>query len=556
MKQLLTLSIVLTCLLVIAWSVSPDRTDAAPEWQTFSPPHWILGPIQGADGSERVVLNNFEKLAASKVPITAFHFDAPDWQTCTGNLQFRYSDAVLDWMRARKIRGLFWTLPLIGVQCPEYQVALTNGYFVKDGQNNVIVTNNFAGHGSWIDFDNPAAVAYWRSLLDGLRARVGDVLGGFYTDSVRPDKRGGAVAYGETYALDMLNYTRLHIPDGDVVFKRYGVNTPSDAWLNQYAHVAYVNDLPTDFSGMKTGIKRVFATAPLMPLPYNEFSGFANSAPDSETYIRRMHWGAFQPVMENVPYGKQPWDPSFSPQVMQVYRYYATLHKELEPYLHSYDQQAFEDKTPLFRDMNAARYSTRLGNEFFVQYVTSYTGAVQVKLPPGVWVNYWNEAEIFQGNRTIMYRAPLGKEPIFIARGAVIPMRVWGSLTGHGSGQSQNALTVNVYPIDHSTFRYHDAANGWLTFDVKGPTRSIALCTLDNVPSEPIIYRIASIARKPDSVTEQNGAVGVNTAWGTPLTERKNVKAVGRNASGWSYDAAAKRLWVKISTLGTDCPAP
>lgn len=556
MKKILTLTLAFTIAMLLLTDSFPRVADAAPEWQTFSPPHWILGPIQGADGNEKTVLRNFDEIQKAKIPITAFHFDAPDWMACTGNLQFKYSDAVLDRMRARGWRALFWVVPLIGVDCEEYQIAKANGYFILGDDGEPIVTNNFTGHGSWIDMDNPEAVAYWLTLFDALRARVGNVLGGFYTDSVRPDNRSGATEYGEKYARVVLDYTRTHVPDGDVVFKSFGVNTPSDAWLAQNAHVAYVNDLSTDFAGMKTGIKRVFNASNLMPLPYNEFSGFAKAAPDSETYIRRMHWGAFQPVMENVPFGKQPWDPIFSPQVMQTYRYYGTLHRELEPYLHTYDQLAFERHEPLFRDVNRARFSTRLGENIFVQYVTDYTRSLTIQLPPGEWVDYWDQKVVYKGDRTITYPVPLGKEPIFIARGAIIPLRVRGGLTGNGTPNSANALTLNAYRYGHSSSRYYDDAVGWITLDMTAQKKRLALCTLDQAPSEPIIWRVTTINRKPKTVTEQNGAVGVNTAWGAPLTERRNEAAVGASASGWYYDAAAQRLIVKISTTGTECPAP
>ena len=88
--------------------VSPAPTAAAPQWASFTPPLWTLGPIQGADGKERTVLNNFDKIQAWSLPITVFHFDAPTWMSCTGNAQFGYSSAVLDRMRSQNIRGLFW----------------------------------------------------------------------------------------------------------------------------------------------------------------------------------------------------------------------------------------------------------------------------------------------------------------------------------------------------------------------------------------------------------------------------------------------------------------
>ncbi len=550
-------------LLVGVWLAFPPLTDAAPDWQTFSPPLWTLGPIQGADGKERAVLKNLDQIEKWNLPVTAFHFDAPDWMSCTGNAQFGYSDTVLKRMRARGIRGLFWIVPLIGEECPEYQVAKDNGYFVTDAEGVPIVTKNFVGRGSWIDFDNPAAVAYWHSLLDGLRARVGDTLAGFYTDSVRPDLTNPdnspvpeGIAYGEAYARDILDYTRAHVPDGDVVFKRYGKNSPSDDWLRQNAHIAYVNDLPTTYNGLMVGIFRVFDTNALMPLAFNELSGYSNKAPDAETYIRRFHWGAFQPVMENVPKTLQPWDAHYPVQLMQVYRYYATLHAELQPYLHSYDQAAFENHTPIFRDMNLKQFSARLGNEFFVKYVTEPTTSVRIKLPPGQWINYWNESESFKGNKTIQYQTPPGKEPIFIARGAIIPMRVRNQVTGHGTNGFKNALTVNVYPAKHSSFAYHDLSAGWLTLDVRTVKQRIALCTLDQTPSQPLIWRIAFVRNLPRSVTTQNGAVGVNTHWGTPLPKRRSLVALADSSKGWFYDAADDRLYVKLSELGTACPAP
>jgi alpha-glucosidase (family GH31 glycosyl hydrolase) len=554
--RIVVMTIILVGVLLLAWEQSVEPVEAEPDWQTHEPSAWILGPIQGADGKENALRINLTAIEMWDLPVTVFHFDAPDWQKCTGNGEFRYSDSIIQRMRARKIRALFWTVPLIGLSCPEYQVALQNNYFVKDTQGNVIVTSNFTGHGSWIDFDNPDAIAFYHSLLDRVRLKMGDLMGGFYTDSVRPDDTTGQVAYGEKYSLSVLEYTRAHIPDGEVVMKRYGVNGPSDEWMAANAHIAYVNDLPTNFAGMITGIRRVFDTTHLMPLPYNEFSGFSNNPPDAETYIRRMHWGAMQPVMENVPKTKQPWDSIFPPQVMQVYQYYSTLHRELAPYLGSYDRAAYETKTPILRNMNSARFTAQLGDEIFVKYVTSYTSRVRVKFPPGEWINYWDESQVFPGSSTAYVSVPLGREPIFIKRGAIIPMEVRNNYTGHGTTASQNALTVNVFPTNHSTFRYWDPKNGWVTFDVKSVKKRLTLCTVDQVTSRPIIYRISNVKKKPNFVKQDGGAVGVNTKWGTHLPERASEQLVGQTQKGWFYDAAAKRLIVKVKAVGTNCPAP
>lgn len=557
-------AILLVALLGLAWSRVPLETDAAPTsspndapiWSSYEPAGWILGPIQGADGKEREIRDNLDAIEKYDLPITAFHFDAHDWQTCAGNGEFRYSDDILNRMRARKMRAIFWTVPLIGLNCPEYQIALANDYFVRDAQGNVIVTDNFTGHGSWIDFDKPGAVAYYHTLLDRVRLRVGNLLGGFYTDDVRHENNYGEIAYAQKYAMDLLNYTRTYVPDGEVVFKRFGKNSPPDEWLTENGHVAYLNDLPTNFYGMQEGIRRIFSSTSFIPLAYNELSGFSSTPPDSETYIRRMHYGAFQPVMENVAKKLQPWDPSFAPAVMDAYRYYSTLHRELIPYLHSYDRAAAETHTPILRDTNTARFSARLGNEFFVKYVTEYTRQVRVVFPPGQWINYWNESEVFAGDSMTYYPVPLGHEPIFILRGAIIPMDVRSSVTGHGTPASAGALTVNVYPAAHSTFRYYDSKNGWLTFDVQRVKQRLALCTLEQIPSQPLIYRIAQVGNKPNTVRLASGAISINGSRGSRLPERASERAVGASNKGWFYDAYAKRLIVKLSALGTNCPAP
>ncbi|HZQ06666.1 MAG TPA: hypothetical protein VFD70_08810 [Anaerolineae bacterium] len=270
-----------------------------------------------------------------------------------------------------------------------------------------------------------------------------------------------------------------------------------------------------------------------------------------------MHWGAFQPLMENVPKGAQPWDARYPPSVMQAYRYYANLHWELQPYLHSYDQAAFEDtthNTNIFRSVDKGQYSAQLGNEFFVKFITSYTKQVQINLPAGQWINYWNESQIFSGS--ISYKTPLGKEPIFIRRGSIIPMQVRNSITGHGTANSASALTLNVYPFGHSRFDYHDPVRDWwLTFDVTVNNNRMALCTLNHAPAQPIIWRIAGVNTKPSSVKVKNGSVGVNTTWGSSLIQRNSEATVGAKQNGWFYDANAKRLIIKISNLGTNCPA-
>ncbi len=519
----------------------------------ISPPAWILGPMWGSAEDDRYINDLLWQIDDKRIPITAFHFDSDRWQTCANNGEFRWGNAVLDRMRGHNppIRAIFWILPFITKNCPEYGVAASKGFFVRGGDGNPFVSSGWQGTGSWIDFNNPEAVAYWHSLLDRIFVRAQGVIGGFYTD----DLEGGLGSwYSDVFVRDLLDYTRSKVPDGDVIMKGYGLDTPSNAFLSKYGHIAYVNDLDSSFTGMREGIRRVLSTANLLPAPFNELTGYAMRAPDGETYARRIHWGALQPVMENdnLPKNAVPWDPQYPPQVLASYRYYATLHWELVPYFHSYDQLAYRNNSPIFQQTNAARYSTGLGKELFVQYVTDNTQNVDVALPAGQWINYWNEQQVYTGPTTISYPVPLGREPIFVRNGAIIPMQVRDDVTGHGTTASVGALTVNVFPNGHSTF-VHSEGSKSLTFDVEQAGNQLTLCT-SATPSRPLIYRIARWNSAPAKVTASQGAVGVNTGWGTPLPPLGSEAAVDGSGGGWFYDAARQHLIVKLTQVGSHCP--
>lgn len=301
----------------------------------FAPPAWMLGPIQGSSEDDKFINDILYYLDQYNIPITVFHFDSDRWETCANNAEFKWSDALLQRMRSHTppIRALFWILPLITRGCGEYGVAASRGYFVRNQDGSPLITSGWQGTGSWIDFNNPQAVAYWHSLLDRIFSRAVGVMGGFYTDDIHADLPNGP-AYSDAFVRDLLDYTRSKIPDGDVVMKSYGLNTPDNAFLSRYGHASYVNDLDSGFSGLREGIRRVLASSALLPAPFNEFTGYSFRTPDSETYIRRLHWGAFQPIMENdsLPKNGVPWDSQYSPQVLQAYQYYSTLHWELVPF--------------------------------------------------------------------------------------------------------------------------------------------------------------------------------------------------------------------------------
>ena len=189
-------------------------------------------------------------------------------------------------------------------------------------------------------------------------------------------------------------------------------------------------------------------------------------------------------------------------------------------------------------------FAMRVGDEIFVPFVTERTTTVDVQLPAGSWIDYWEEDRVLSGTFP-EYPAPPGREPVFLKLGAIIPMEVERDYTLHGTRESAGSLTVLVYPSGTSTFRYNNDETGiWTTFKSVLDGNKLTL-TADSFPGMPILYRVARMAAKPASVAVNGLTVLINQAGDLPELESEG--AVNESTeSAWFYDGVARRLIVKV----------
>ena len=373
--------------------------------------------------------------------------------------------------------------------------------------------------------------------------RLGGSLLGFYLDDGSSDRE-----------LERVNAFMRSVSPGDFenIAKAHQSYEPatSDNGLSRMANVAYVGDLTSDFAGLKEGVARLLEKSLLIPAPLNELTAYdyqSRTAPERNTFIRRLHWGAFQPIMAHTPFmNSDPWQPRYDPELMAAYRHYAWLHKELTPYFLSYARRMHEQADqPVIRP-GPSPDTMRVGDEIFVPIVTSHTDSIDVVLPPGQWIDYRDESRLVSGTLTA-HPAPVGLEPVFVKLGALIPLEVERDYAGHGTRASSTSLTVLAFPGGTSTFRYFDdVANAWTTF------RSVALAnrlTLSTEPlhRQPLIYRIARVPSRPGSLRIEAGALVVEPGGSGGLPELDTEDEVNASpVSAWRYDGASQRLIVKI----------
>lgn len=483
--------------------------------------HEAFGPIWGSGcpdngacrcGESKNLAEEFtcqmDRLQANDIPVTAYLFDGASWSkassgetnSCTGAdcCSWNLGDSVIQRLSRTGARGLlhFWG----GCHEPEQYLRASS--------------------------------------------RLGRSLFGFYLDDGSSDDELAGVS----------EFMQSADPgDWECVAKAFQNREPStsNTGLSKWANVAYVGDLDPDFDGMKTAIARVLEKAPYIPAPYAELTGYgygSESIPTTEVYYRRLHFGALQPVMAHTPYANtDPWRPEYPSDLVRTYRYWAWLHRELVPYFYSLAYRMFEQPNrPLLR-RGPMTDSFRVGDTVYAPFVTQTTRAMDVTLPGGSWVYYWDESVLATGS-VAKLPVPLGGEPIFIRQGAIIPMDVTTNHTGHGTAESAGSLTVLVYPhpTARTSFRYRpDAREAWVTFSsTAGEAGTLTLST-DAPVGPPVIYRIGRWDAAPSSVSVDGTTVRVNQ--GGSLPRATSEPAVnGLRQSGWYYDDATNRLIVKV----------
>lgn len=178
---------------------------------------------------------------------------------------------------------------------------------------------------------------------------------------------------------------------------------------------------------------------------------------------RDFQWKTFTPMQLNMDgWGSNPKYPqAMGEPYTSINRHYLKLKSELMPYAYTYAREAVDGK-PLIRAMfldypsdytysPATRYQYLYGPDFLVAPVYQNTASDAkgndirngIYLPEGEWVDYFN-GDVYKGNRIInYYSAPVWKLPVFVRRGAIIPMN---NPHNNPSGVDKHLRIFEVYP--------------------------------------------------------------------------------------------------------------
>jgi len=429
-----------------------------PRW-AFEP--WVWEDVKNTQTSTQQLVQDY---LDRNIPVGAIIVDSP-WETHYNTFVWdstRYPNPqqMIDEFRAKGVRIIVWITGFINIDAPDFQYAIDHHYTVDDST----VFRWWKGKGVHLDFTNDSAKKWWHGKMDRLLSMG---ISGWKVD-MSADKVADTVStsigriprqeFKKYYYADFYDYTVAKNPNAIIVARAYSFQGGIGAPISK-SPINWQGDFRGDFPGLNKQKNDVYESALRgYAAPGVEVGGYGGGQSKS-SLIRYAQFGALTPLMENGGAGggltgHLPW--YWDEETVDIYRYYATLHSELVPYIFSYSVEAHLTGKSILRYVDKNNHQHTLGDEIFVSIFTSDDSIKLVTFPStGKWIDYWNESVVYKANATVNYFAPLHKFPIFIKAGAIIPMNVTNAVTHHGDETSAGRTTIFIYPSGTSHFTFH-----------------------------------------------------------------------------------------------------
>ncbi|MFO0751541.1 MAG: glycoside hydrolase family 31 protein [Myxococcota bacterium] len=482
------------------------------------PPEWGFGPWYWRNeiAGQAAVQGDLATLRAEHLPASAYWIDRP-YASALQTFDFdpaRYADppAMLQAARAAGFRVAVWHTPYATPQAAETHAAVVAGGFFPPTQG--IALNTFGS--APLDLTNPAAVTYWQSRLGEYRALgvegykldfAEDVVlglpgarGNRWAFADGRDERSMHAAYSGLYHATY-RATLADADQGGFILARAG-HAGGQALLD----AIWPGDLDASFEqagddGAVGGIPAALAThlslsASGYPFFAADTGGYRHGPPDSEAYRRWFEMTAVTCVMEiggadnQVPWERERW--GWDATLLDDFRRYASLHIRLFPYARALAEAIAQTGRPPVRPFGLEHPELGLdpddvyffGPDLLVAPVVARgVTSRAVPFPAGRWVDWWDgSVRDVAVAGPIDVPAPLGRLPLFLRAGAIVPLldpaietlapadgsRVGGKLWVRVvPGPAESSLTLG----DGTRLTVTPRADGSLHLDARGGSR-------------------------------------------------------------------------------------
>ncbi len=409
-------------------------------------PLWSFGTWMSrmAYSSAQQVLEVGEKLREGGFPCDVIHiddawFDEPfvcDWQF--NRERFPDPEGLMRKMRDQNFRISLWQRPSLDAKNKLYDEAVNRGYAVpKEAINNETGRTERELPPAAIDFSNPAAVAWYQSLLEGPLQMGASVIKTDFGEEVSTNVDYHSLSGPLMHNLYALLYTKAAFE----VTKRVtgeGITWARPAWVGSQRYpVHWGGDSASTWDGLagsiRGGLHLGLSGFAFWSHDVGGFHGvpdFADSRPSDELYMRWTQVGVFSSHMRY--HGAQPREPYEYPQIADLVRQWLRLRYCLIPYLAQQSERAVESGFPILRALVLQHQADQTcwaiddqfycGDTFLVAPVLSPEGVRDVYLPEGNWTDFWT-GEVHNGPQWLhSVESPLARIPVYAVSGAAVPV--------------------------------------------------------------------------------------------------------------------------------------
>ncbi len=552
------------------------------------PPRWAFGFTQSKNKyqNEAEARSIVKTIREKNIPCDAIVLDLA-WFKNMGDIAWNeplwpaHAKMEKDFLQ-QGIKTILITEPYIIEPSLNFYEGDSLGYLAKDSTGKTFIFDKwwscgYACNSSLLDITNPKARQWWWSKHP---SSFGELTAGIWTDLGEPERHpenmfhylGSTIKihniYNLLWAKTMFDgFNQLRPGERVVNLTRSG-----SAGIQRYGILPWSGDVARSFGGLSVQLPMVLNMG-MSGIAYHnsDIGGYSRIPTTPELYARWMEYGTFCPIARAHGAGEivngsatEPW--MFGEETEKISREYISLRYTLLPYIYTMAHQNYTTGMPLVRPLfwlepNNPKFvnessSYMWGDAFLVSpVVEAGQKSKEINFPSGKWINFWTD-EIVDGDKSITVDAPLGKMPIFVKQGSIIPM---APLMKYSDERPVDTLTIRVYPSakestsytlyedDGRTLEYQSGNFSQTMFtqsyqSVKGTSSLILTCgpsvgTYKGMLSKrTYLFEVHGINRKPGKILNYKSEV----------TSRKSLEVLRKQNEGFYYDAAKRILYVQL----------
>ncbi|MBU1694090.1 MAG: DUF5110 domain-containing protein [Verrucomicrobia bacterium] len=447
---------------------------------------------------------------AQDVPLDAVYLDIDymdanadgnigDGQLRQLTINSRFSDpaGMISYCNARGVKVVPLIEPWLEPGDSLYGEANSNFHFIKDNGGNTVTRGIYVGDVSWFDFSSTPMNTWWQSRIVTWFNNVG--FSGIWNDLTEPeggdqiphdgllwiDGRFGSSntdsrrfwsnernyfglrcarqSYNTMLAKDSNKRPFVLSRSGNAGLQRYGVSWSGDTRANWFYQRATI----------RFGMGAMISGAAWYG---NDVGGFAGT-PSAELMVRSTEFNCLTPFFRNhadkSAADREPW--RFSEPYKSQMRDLIKLRYKLMPYLYTLAYDSTQNGEPMnvppvfdyFADANTyslSDYEFLVGDFILAAPVYDEGAATRTVYLPyasGVEWYYWPSGQPssppsgdkYSGGQQVTVSAPLGKMPMFVRSGAILPM---GPSMQYANQTQAGWMDINCWPQGDSEFTLHE----------------------------------------------------------------------------------------------------